>query len=318
MKNLKIAGLVVGLHALALVLIFVNPGCSSTSKPAPVATEPAGRADAPPAIALATAAPAAVVAVPEAGPVRYSPTRPGTPVAVALEAPPVTDVTPATTYVVVKGDTLSTIARRHHLTMAEVRAANGLKSGAALQVGQKLVLPSKPGAAPAAATATGGAMSSPAGSSAGAGAGMGAGAPGADRTPDAAAPKAPVDGVKHVVKAGETLGSIARHYGVRLGDVAAANNIADPKRIRPGQELIIPGRSAAKAAKGGKAKAAAPGSTSSASASATAPATAAEAAPAAVAPASGQDLDAGLKSAAPGDVPIVKVEDGSAPPPKTP
>jgi LysM repeat protein len=321
MKNLKIAGLVVGLHALALVLIFVNPGCSSTSKPAPVATAPVRPSDAPPAIALAAAAPAPAVAVPAnesaPGPVRYSPTRPGTPVAVALETEPVADVTPVTTYVVVRGDTLSTIAHRHHLTMAELRAANGLKSGAALQVGQKLVLPAKAGSGPAAAA---GATASTAASASAASAP--GGAPGAAEKPlEPGAAKAPVDGVKHTVKAGETLGSIARHYNVRLGDIAAANNIADPKRIRPGQELIIPGKSAARTPKTGKAK---PAATPATAAAGPAPAlakpttTSAEGASAAAAPVPGQDLDAGLKTAAPADIPIVKVEDGSAPPPKNP
>jgi LysM repeat protein len=226
----------------------------------------------------------------------------------------VADVTPVTTYVVVRGDTLSTIAHRHHLTMAELRAANGLKSGAALQVGQKLVLPAKAGSGGAgAAGATASTAYSPAAGSAP------AGAPGAEKPLEPLAAKAPVDGVKHTVRAGETLGSIARHYHVRLGDIAAANNIADPKRIRPGQELIIPGKSAAAAAKGGKPKAAAASAmVAPAPATATATATAAETPPTPAGPATGQDLDAGLKTAAPGDVPIVKVEDGTPPPPKNP
>ena len=35
MKILKIFGVVVGIHLFALLLIFANPGCSSTSKPPP-------------------------------------------------------------------------------------------------------------------------------------------------------------------------------------------------------------------------------------------------------------------------------------------
>ena len=35
MKILKIFGLVVGIHVAALILIFANPGCSSSTKPAP-------------------------------------------------------------------------------------------------------------------------------------------------------------------------------------------------------------------------------------------------------------------------------------------
>jgi len=55
------------------------------------------------------------------------------------------------------------------------------------------------------------------------------------------APKASGEAVKHTVKPGETLGAIARKYQVRVGDIATANNIADPAKIRPGMVLTIPG-----------------------------------------------------------------------------
>ncbi len=51
--------------------------------------------------------------------------------------------------------------------------------------------------------------------------------------------------MKHVVKSGETLGTIARNYGVRQSDIAVANHISDPARIQAGMELIIPGWQAA-------------------------------------------------------------------------
>jgi len=307
MKNLKLAGLVVGLHALALVLIFVNPGCSSTSKPTPVATDTAPQPEAAPAVALAGPAGAgpapagpAVAAPDSLAPIRFNPTRPGTPVAAALEAPPVADVTPATTYVVVKGDSLSTIARHHHLTAAELRAANGLKSGAMLRVGQHLVIPAKAGSAPATSPGSASASAAPA---------PGATASASAKASEPMAAKAPADAVKHTVKAGETLGSIARHYGVRMGDLATANNIADPKRIRPGQELIIPAKSAgAKSGRAAKAKAATGASA----------APAPESAPAAPAAAAAGDLDSGLQPPTAAEVPVVKVDDGTNPPPKNP
>jgi LysM repeat protein len=51
--------------------------------------------------------------------------------------------------------------------------------------------------------------------------------------------------VTHTVVDGETLGGIARRYGVTVGAIALANSIADPTRIRPGQELAVPGAAAA-------------------------------------------------------------------------
>jgi LysM repeat protein len=54
-------------------------------------------------------------------------------------------VTPATTYTVARGDSLWSIAKRNHLSKADLAAANNLKLDASvLHVGQKLIIPSKP------------------------------------------------------------------------------------------------------------------------------------------------------------------------------
>lgn len=46
----------------------------------------------------------------------------------------------------------------------------------------------------------------------------------------------------HVVKRGESLGGIAVKHGVPVAEIVRRNAIADPDRIRVGQELIIPGQ----------------------------------------------------------------------------
>ena len=43
------------------------------------------------------------------------------------------------------------------------------------------------------------------------------------------------------VKSGDTLASIAAEHGTTVADLAAANSISDPNRIRAGQTLTIPG-----------------------------------------------------------------------------
>jgi LysM repeat protein len=57
-------------------------------------------------------------------------------------------------------------------------------------------------------------------------------------TPAAAAPNE--DSVIHIVHRGETLYSIARHYGVDVWAIARANGIVNPNRIYVGQRLVIP------------------------------------------------------------------------------
>jgi LysM repeat protein len=262
MKIIKILGIAAGLHALALILLLSSPGCSS-SKAASPDTSPISSApttDAP--------SQAAVITAPDSVGIRYSPTRPGTTVASALETQPVSDVTPATTYTVGSGDSLSSIAKKNHLSKSDLAAANKLRLTSVLHVGQKLLIPSKAGQAAEAPVA--------------------AAAP-AKTAEQAQAAAAPADSTKHVVKAGETLGGIARKYGVKQGEIAVANNITDPRKIQPGQELIIPAKSAGSGAKQAKSQA-----------------TKTE-------PAAEEDLDAGLKPTGTTDVPVVKIDDSAAP-----
>jgi LysM repeat protein len=46
--------------------------------------------------------------------------------------------------------------------------------------------------------------------------------------------------VTYTVKSGDTLGSIAKKFGVPAAAIAAANHITDPDKIAAGQVLIIP------------------------------------------------------------------------------
>ena len=288
MKIIKILGIAAGLHALALILIFSNPGCSYSKAAGPDTSPiaPAPVSDAP-----------AAVAPPDSTTIRYSPTRPGTAVASALETQPVSGVTPATTYTVGRGDSLWSIAKANQMSRTDLAAANSLNANAVLHVGQKLIIPTKPASAGTPAVAapvvTTAAMGAPAG-------------PGVPEKPA-------MEPERHVVKAGETLGGIARKYGVRQGDIAVANNITDPRKIQPGQELLIPAKSAqagGKQAKSSKARAAAGDAAKAPPAEAKAPV---------AAPGAEQDLDAGLKPPSASDVPVVKIEDSStAPQPKNP
>ena len=45
---------------------------------------------------------------------------------------------------------------------------------------------------------------------------------------------------QHVVASGETLWAIARAYGIGLDELQSANPNLDPRRLRPGHELLIP------------------------------------------------------------------------------
>ena len=120
-------------------------------------------------------------------------------------------------YVVQKGDSLSKIAFKNGMSVAQLMQINNLKN-ANIRVGQKLNVRKTDSAAA-----------------------------------KADAPKAQKAAAKdgetvHVVKSGEVLGSIAHKYGVKIADIKKRNNISDPRKIRVGQKLVIPaGKSAQKA-----------------------------------------------------------------------
>lgn len=255
MKILKIFGVVVGIHVFALILIFANPGCSSTTKSIPAPSDTLS-SQPPPSVSLPLTPTG--ISVPESSPlsvpssfnpdapalaagssggVRFNPTRPGTPTASTLAPVPVADVTPATTYTVQGGDNLWSLSKKYKLTTAQLAAANNIKTNAVLHAGQKLLIPGKattPGTVGLAAEShSGAAPTSPV------------------KAADTAAMKSG-ETVKHVVKPGESLSMIAQQYGVRQGDIAVANNISDPQKIRAGMELTIPGwQSAPKSGKSG-------------------------------------------------------------------
>ncbi|SDR67068.1 LysM peptidoglycan-binding domain-containing protein [Opitutus sp. GAS368] len=306
MKILQIFGAVVAVHLLAFIFIFASPGCQSGPRniPTPDATMPTGAAVEP--VTFTPTAPQPVdlgtstVGYNPASPAGHAaPTRPGSANAVAImPAKATAEVAPVSTYTVGKGDSLWTIAKKNHLTVAELAKANNLPVGAALQPGKKLIIPGKPGAAPAPATDKPRDLGT------------------LTQATSAAAKPANGEVVKHTVAVGESLGIIARKYQVTLGELAAANNITDPSKVRAGQQLIIPGfkavgtkgtTTAASTAKGGTTKAAPP-ETATATPAATPHF---EIAP----PPPGQDLDSGLKNAGT-EVPTIKVEDAKPTPPK--
>jgi len=54
---------------------------------------------------------------------------------------------------------------------------------------------------------------------------------------------------KHVVGDGQTLGRIAKRYNLTIEELCRANGISRREKIKPGQELVIPGKSAPSASK---------------------------------------------------------------------
>jgi LysM repeat protein len=123
-----------------------------------------------------------------------------------LENTPPNDVTPATTYVVVRGDNLTRIAKKNKTTVADLMKANHLTSSSVLDVGRKLIIPGK---APAASSGTS----------------------------NSAEPAAA--GAVYTVKAGDTLAAIAQRAGSTTAELKQLNKL-NSDYVLVGQELKLP------------------------------------------------------------------------------
>ncbi|HVU17657.1 MAG TPA: LysM peptidoglycan-binding domain-containing protein [Candidatus Didemnitutus sp.] len=301
MKILQIFGAVVAVHLLAFIVIFASPGCQSSPRnvPTPDATMPsAAAAPASPAPTYAEPPPTTVTTVAYNGDAaggHVEPTRPGSPNAAALTPPPtpVENVAPVSTYTVQKGDSLWSIAKKNHLTISELTKANNLGAGATLQPGKKLIIPSKALTSAPSDLATAPATSHP-------------------ESEKAATHQAGIETVKHTVIAGETLRSIAHKYGVKSGDLAAANGLTGPDKVHAGQVLTIPVAKASSKSANSKTgtKSAPPAATTAAANKSATPSDASltphfDLSP----PPANQDLDSGLKTGTATDVPTIKVDD---------
>ena len=111
-------------------------------------------------------------------------------------------------YSVQQGDTLSAIARRFGVSVADLVAANGLADPNHIRFGATLAIPAR-----GAVAAT------------------------------AAAPEAAPE--IHVVQPGEHLSGIASSHGTTVEAIAAANGLADPNLVVAGSRLVLPAPRAA-------------------------------------------------------------------------
>ncbi|MFN2271419.1 MAG: LysM peptidoglycan-binding domain-containing protein [Anaerolineae bacterium] len=126
------------------------------------------------------------------------------PTAVPPTAAPVPTTAPSTggtvTYIVQRGDTLYSIARRYGTTVEAIAAANGITNPNLIRVGQQLTIPTSGSPVPPPSSG--------------------------ERT--------------YVVQPGDNLFRIALRYNMSYLYLASYNGISDPSRIYVGQVLRIP------------------------------------------------------------------------------
>ena len=135
-------------------------------------------------------------------------------------------------HIVVRGETISGIAKKYRVDQSQVLAANPRVRPQVLRIGQRLVIPVSISARASYATRAPRRPSAP--------------------KPVVAPPAAPLapavtpdstssDGEfrYHIVQPGETLWLIGRHYGVEVGDLRRWNGLAAGQLLRTGGRLLV-------------------------------------------------------------------------------
>ena len=153
-----------------------------------------------------------------------------TPEATEATAPVASTSTPTVpmaerSHVVVKGDTLAKIAKSNGVTSAALAKANGI-NGTMIKLGQKLKIPESAGAGVAVAPAA----TTP-----------------AKAVVAAAAKQESSPAGTYTVAAGDTLAKIAKKFGTKADTLAKLNSINDPKKLKIGMKIQVPGEASAKA-----------------------------------------------------------------------
>lgn len=151
----------------------------------------------------------------------------GRPFAFLLAALLWTSALPASpkVHVVYEGQRLGSIAKRYNVTIDELCQANGISRKDKIFPGQKLIIPErgKPITPPRTASSSQQKRSSPASK-----------APTGRQTSGSGHPRL------HIVSKGQTLGVIARRYGVSIDAICHATGISRRSVLKIGQRLIVP------------------------------------------------------------------------------
>ena len=137
-------------------------------------------------------------------------------------------VEPANMYTVKKGDNLSTIAKKHHVSVSELLAANGLNRTSVIKIGQEIKIPAS---------------------------GMVESVP-APKAAEAVNAQVSAETETYVVKSGDSLSRIGKKHSISVKQLMAINNLKN-HNIKVGQKLLVT-KSDAPATKAEGAKADAP------------------------------------------------------------
>lgn len=216
-----------GAASVTPTIIIIQPVTSAT--PITTTRQPSVTPPSAPTL-LPTATPPQIITPEPGNPAQLvipsvTPGGSATPVSVPGLPPTPTDLANVPTgeceYTIAAGDNLFRIAVNNGVSLSDLLLANDLTENSIIQPGQILQIPG--------CLAVDGETIAPVATTAG-----------GVTTGVATATALPPGVTLHTVSSGETLGAIARRYGVSIQALVDANDLANPDSLSIGQQLVIP------------------------------------------------------------------------------
>lgn len=199
-KTLVLAAVVIGVHCVAISGLFLVQGCKTTKGISKTSSTPVMPPLSAPAVAPATIEPAPIISAKTEGTIEY---------------------------IVNKGDSLGTIAKKHNVSTSELADLNKIADPNKIRVGQKLIIPKRAHVAvhPAAKNVESKAKDKP------------------KVKPEDKAPAATLatDINEYVVLAGDSLSKISAKLNVKISELREVNKLVNDK-LKVGQKLTIPAK----------------------------------------------------------------------------
>jgi len=205
-KTLVLAAAVIGVHCVAISGLFLVQGCKTTKG----TTSPSSTQTMPPLSAPAPIEPALIISEKD------------------------TKTEGTTEYIVNKGDSLGTIAKKHNISRSELIELNKIADPNKIRVGQKLIIPKRahvtapPSAKNIEAKAKNKSKDKPI-------------AKPEDKAP-AATLATGID--EYVVQAGDSLSKISAKLNVKISELREVNKLVNDK-LKVGQKLTVPAKKTA-------------------------------------------------------------------------
>ncbi|OQB37959.1 MAG: Membrane-bound lytic murein transglycosylase D precursor [Candidatus Latescibacteria bacterium ADurb.Bin168] len=141
-------------------------------------------------------------------------------VAVAVNAVPTTsapNLPDLVTHRVKRGETIASIARKHHTTVAAIRQENGLRRNSRVRVGQVLRIPVRSRTSTPSQVASSSARTA-----------RNSNSHSSEGSPSI-----------YVVRSGDTLWSISQRYSLSVDELRRLNGLSRRSTIKPGQRLVV-------------------------------------------------------------------------------